>query len=182
MEANGALHIAQSLLVSASLSYDNSLNTGGIGDVTFSMLFDDDFHADSESHFRLGNSRPSCRRVRTPAGLCGLVVFEALAAEDTLRLTLQRNGERIELRWPAAVSDANRVVQRPLYELQQSTDLVHWQSTGQAYRGKAGETELSAAMPRTATPVYYRLAGRASGVAAVSSGHRDGGGGRAEYP
>jgi hypothetical protein len=97
------------------------------------------------------------------AGLCGLVAFDTRAAEDSLRLRLQPNGERIELRWPAAVQDANGAMQRPLYELQQSMDLVHWQSTGQAYRGKAGETELSVAMPRTVTPVYYRLAGRASG-------------------
>src|SRR5678815_4527608 len=57
VEANSALHVAQSFLKSASLPHDYTLHPSGVGYITFGMLLDYDLHAPQSCHAQRRASR-----------------------------------------------------------------------------------------------------------------------------
>ena len=76
----------------------------------------------------------------------------------------------MELRWPATLQDASGAIKRPLFEIQQSADLIHWQSLGKAFRAEANAPALSQLLPRSETQYFYRLAARMDDTFVGSSG------------
>ncbi len=105
-------------------------------------------------------------------GICWAGVAVSTWAGDALQLSVQPKQSQIELTWPGSVSDDSGASQRPLFELQQSADLVHWQPLGKAFRASAPGEILSQTLPTSPTPVYYRLAATMH-KAGLTSGDED---------
>jgi hypothetical protein len=102
----------------------------------------------------------------------GILLQWVQAAEPGLQLALQPNGTELVLRWPASVQDPDGQVKWPLFEIQQSADLIHWQAINQAFRANsnAASQELTYVVAKGSTPIYYRLARQNDGTATASGG------------
>ena len=58
-------------------------------------------------------------------------------AQSPTRLTFQRGPNSLEITWTASFSSPDGSVRRPLFEVQQSSDLSSWQRVGQRLQAQA---------------------------------------------
>lgn len=104
--------------------------------------------------------------------VASVLPLQHVTAQPALQLLVQPNGNELVLRWPGSFLDPSGGVKRPLYEIQQSTDLVHWEPLNQAFRADSATIgqELSYVVTKRSMPTYYRLAGRLDSTATASGG------------
>ena len=93
--------------------------------------------------------------------LC-LFGWEAAAADEAVQLSMRPVGSQVELSWPGSVRDSAGRLRWPLFEIQQSTDLQHWQPINRAFRADRTmlEPELRQALAQGPAPTFYRLMAR----------------------
>ena len=104
--------------------------------------------------------------------LSGIVLFQGKVTAEDLKLKVQARGSQLELRWPAVLPDAAGTIRRPLYEVQWSSDLIHWAPLNRAFRGSrnATETDLSVILDLSSLPDFFRLAANLDSSAMGQSG------------
>src|SRR5262245_36626242 len=75
------------------------------------------------------------------------------------QVALNRRAGRVELSWPAVLTNASAQPVFPEYEVQYSTDLEHWAPLGGKVRGIEGRTgvALSLSLDEQSTPIFYRV-------------------------
>jgi hypothetical protein len=94
--------------------------------------------------------------------VCVSLVWSAAffsSAEEPAKLTLVRSDTGVELSWPATLQGQDGSIIRPYFELQRSTDLLHWQPIGERLRAAApplGQS-LSAPLDLGEPRAFYRL-------------------------
>jgi hypothetical protein len=81
------------------------------------------------------------------------------SAEEPAKLSVVRSDAGVELSWPATVKGQDASIIRPYFELQRSTDFLHWQPIGERLRAAAptlGQS-LSAPLGLAEPRAFYRL-------------------------
>lgn len=74
------------------------------------------------------------------AALAGLLVVSNTRAAEPAEpppLIIRRSGNSLELSWPATFQRIDNTLARPYFELQQSTDLQHWEPIGERQRASS---------------------------------------------
>src|SRR5215468_8389889 len=81
------------------------------------------------------------------------------SAEESAKLSVFRSDTGVELSWPATVQNQDGSIIRPYFELQRTTDLLHWQPIGERLRVTASTPglSLSARLGSDEPRVFYRL-------------------------
>src|SRR5262245_54196467 len=101
------------------------------------------------------------KRVRTYI-CCSTLVWNAVlfsSAGDDVKLTAVRSGTGLEFSWPASVQAADGLIIRPYFEVQRSTDLLHWQPMGERLRAPTATLgqSLTATISIDEPRAFYRL-------------------------
>src|SRR5262249_34892157 len=80
-------------------------------------------------------------------------------AAEAPKLSVVPSGTGAALSWPATVRSPDGSIARPYFELQQSTDLLHWQPIGERQRiaVAAPDQTLSAQIGSGQPLAFYRL-------------------------
>jgi hypothetical protein len=81
------------------------------------------------------------------------------SAEESAKLSVVRSATGVELSWSATVQAPDGLIIRPYFELQRSTDLLHWQPIGERLRAATptpGQS-LSALLTLGEPRAFYRL-------------------------
>src|SRR5437879_903056 len=80
-------------------------------------------------------------------------------AGDRPQLTAVESNSNLQLSWPATTAQPDGSVGRPLFELQRSTDLRHWQPFGERLRApvNAADHTLSVTPPASGPLGFFRL-------------------------
>jgi len=97
------------------------------------------------------------------AAFGGLLAFSSaqfVVEADPFSLTLQPSGQRVQLSWPAAITNAGQGVILPEYEIQYSTDFYNWKPIGGKVRGIRGLSGplLNLSLDCQAGSMFYRVA------------------------
>jgi hypothetical protein len=84
--------------------------------------------------------------------------FTLVTVAQSIPLAIHPSGPKVELSWPAAVTNATQSVY-PEYEVQYSTDLATWKPVGGKLRGFEGLSGplLKLSLDKQPGPVFYRV-------------------------
>ena len=94
------------------------------------------------------------------------------SAEESAKLSVVRSDTGVELSWPATVQGQDGSIVRPYFEVQRSTDLLHWQPIGERLRASAPTLGLSLSAPLDLGEprAFYRLLSVAPASAGLGTG------------
>src|SRR5690242_9800059 len=92
------------------------------------------------------------------AFLFACAVAQFAPAAEPFPLLLRPSGSRIELSWPAGLTNAGQPVVFPEYTIERSTDLKTWKPIGGKVRGIEGLSGpvLSLSLDRQQGSLFYR--------------------------
>src|SRR4051812_45271560 len=100
---------------------------------------------------------PRLRRV----AILGLLFssFARVSASEPAIVSIARSDPGLEFSWIATRTNANGAIERPYFEIQQSSDLRHWQPTGERLRATASNPGVTLNMSRVPVGLneFYRV-------------------------
>src|SRR4051812_39289419 len=101
--------------------------------------------------------QPRLRRV----AVLGLLFFSFArgSASEFPAVSIARSDPGLEFSWPATRTNANGAIERPYFEVQQSSDLQRWQPTGQRLRAPVPNPSATLNMSRVPAGLneFYRV-------------------------